>query len=209
MKVKICGITNLEDALAAVEFGADALGFIFAAESPRAVSVEDVRQMIEKLPPFVTTVGVFTKGDERQLAKIVSYCGIDMIQFHGDFPQKIMARFSHQAIQVLKVKDKSALENIQTSGVRAVLLDTYHEKIAGGSGMAFDWEIARKATSLGKIILAGGLSPDNVQSAIQQAMPYGVDVSSGVEAQKRQKDHLKMKQFITTAKGTRVGTSSE
>lgn len=209
MKVKICGITNLEDALAAVDFGADALGFIFAPESPRFVSVEAVREMIEKLPPFVTTVGVFTKGDETELAEIVSHCAIDIIQFHGVFPKQTMARFSHRAIQVLKVKENNPFENIPVSGLRAVLLDTYHEKMSGGSGMAFDWTIARKAASLGKIILAGGLTPDNVQTAIQQAMPYGVDVSSGVEAQKRKKDHHKMEQFITTAKGTQLETTSE
>ncbi len=201
MKVKICGITNLEDALAAVNFGADALGFIFSADSPRAVSVEAVRQMINKLPPFVTTVGVFTKAEEDELERIVSQCGIDMIQFHGPFPKKTIEQFSHRAIQVVRVKDEHSLECIQLSEVRAVLLDTYHEKMAGGTGIVFDWKIARKAASLGKIILGGGLRPDNIQTAIQQGMPYGVDVSSGVEEKKRKKDHLKMKEFICAAKG--------
>ncbi len=210
MKVKICGLTRLEDALAAIAFGADALGFIFAQDSPRSVSAEHVRQIIAALPPFVTTVGVFTEGDIPEIEAVVRENGIDMIQFHGQFEEKTVRHFSHRAIQVLKVKDAASLNSIQPLPVRAVLLDTYHEKMAGGSGLSFNWELAKKAAPLGKIILAGGLTPDNVQEAIRQGQPYAVDVSSGIEAAKGKKDLDKMKRFIVAAKETNVsGTPSE
>ncbi|MFQ5587302.1 MAG: phosphoribosylanthranilate isomerase [Nitrospiria bacterium] len=210
MKVKICGITRLEDALAAAAFGGDALGFIFAPGSPRRVSVETVRRIVSALPPFVTTVGVFTEGTAMEIEKAVEESGVDMIQFHGPFEEKTIHHFSHQAIQVVKVKDAASLEAVQPVPCRAVLLDTYHKKMAGGSGLSFDWALARKAAGFGKIILAGGLTPENVQEAVRQAHPYAVDVSSGVEAAKGKKDLGKMKRFIAAAKGTGdIGPSSE
>lgn len=200
MRVKICGITNLDDALAAVDFGADALGFILAPESPRCVSPEMVSSIIKRLPPFVTTVGVLTQGDEKEIHSLIHGVGLHLIQFHGDFSEKILRHFSHRAIQVLRVKDEHSLRTLSSIPRRALLLDTYHEKMAGGSGIAFNWPIARKASSFGNVILAGGLRPDNVQEAIRQARPYGVDVSSGVEAAKGKKDLVKLKQFISVAK---------
>lgn len=200
MRVKICGITNLADALAAVAFGADALGFILAPESPRCVSPELVSSIVKKLPPFVTTVGVLTSGDEETIHSLMHGVGLHLIQFHGDFPEKTLRHFSHRAIQVVRVKDESSLSALSTLPVRAHLLDTYHEKIAGGSGVSFNWQIARKAASMGNIILAGGLRPDNVEEAIRQARPYGVDVSSGVESVKGKKDLVKLKRFIMAAK---------
>lgn len=200
MRVKICGITNLEDALAAIAFGADALGFIFVEESPRRVSMAQAREIIEKLPPLVTTVGVFTAGTEKGLADVVDQCGIDLIQFHGPFQEETVRRFANRAIQVLRVKDRASLAITIAPPVRAVLLDTYVKDAAGGTGHVFDWTLAREAHHLGRIILAGGLTPANVQGAIRQVRPYGVDVSSGVEAKKGKKDPVKLKKFISAAK---------
>ncbi len=200
MKVKICGITCLEDALAAVEYGADAIGFVFAPDSPRKVSVERAHHIISKLPPFITTVGLLTGGDKAEINDMVWKSGLDMIQFHGDFKTSILQSFSNRAIQVVKIKDAASLDSVSSVSARAVLLDTYHEKVAGGSGHSFHWEIAKKAAPLGKIILAGGLTPDNVQTAIRQGQPYAVDVSSGVEAEQGKKDFNKMKRFIQAAK---------
>lgn len=200
MRVKICGITNLADALAAANFGADALGFILAPESPRCISPETASSIIKQLPPFVTTVGVITSGDEKEIHSLIHGVGLHLIQFHGDFPEKTLRRFSHRAIQVVRVKDESSLSSLSDLPVRAHLLDTYHEKQAGGSGISFNWQIARKAASQGNVILAGGLRPDNVQDAIRQVKPYGLDVSSGVEAKKGKKDLVKLQQFIYLAK---------
>ncbi len=200
MKVKICGLTNLEDALAAVEFGADAVGFIFVPESPRYISFEDVSEIISKLPPFVTTVGVFRSGGERELQSAIDQCAIDLIQLYGAFPQEISFDFSRRIIQVIRVQDERSLDVVPPAPVRAFLLDTYQEEALGGSGVAFDWNVAAKAKRFGKIILAGGLTPENVQTAIEKVRPYGVDVSSGVEMRPGKKDHLKLKQFIKAAK---------
>lgn len=201
VRVKICGLTNLEDALAAVEFGADAVGFIFVPESPRFISFEDVAEIISKLPPFATTVGVFTSGGERELQSAIDRCAIDLIQLYGAFPQEISFDFSRRIIQVIRVQDERSLDVVPPVPVRAFLLDTYREEVLGGSGIAFDWDVASKAKRFGKIILAGGLTPENVQAAVEKVKPYGVDVSSGVEMRPGKKDHLKLKQFIEAAKG--------
>ncbi len=200
MRVKICGITNLVDAQAAVSFGADALGFILASESPRCISAETASSIIKQLPPFVTTIGVITSGDASEIHRLIHGIGLHLIQFHGDFPDATLRRFSHRAIQVLRVKDENTLATVSDVPRRALLLDTYHEQQAGGSGIAFNWQIAKKAASLGNVILAGGLRPDNVQEAIRQAKPYGVDVSSGIEAEKGKKDLVKLQEFIYLAK---------
>lgn len=201
MKVKICGITNLEDALAAVAYGADALGFIFAPESPRYVPVETAEEIISKLPPFVTTVGVITKAVTKEISDIVDICGVDLIQFHGAFPKGTIRPFSRRAIQVIRVKDKKSVDIRLPIPVRAILLDTYKRGVLGGSGASFNWDLAVAAKKLGNIILAGGLHPENVQEAIQKVQPYGVDASSGIEARKGKKDLNKLKQFIAAAKG--------
>jgi len=200
MRVKICGITNSQDARLATDLGADALGFILAPESPRCISSEHVSTIIKKLPPFVTTVGVLTSGDEKTIEALIRDVGLNLIQFHGDFPESTLERFSQWAIQVLHVKDEQSLANVPRARRRTLLLDTYHEKLAGGSGETFNWQIAKKARALGNVILAGGLTPENVQDAIRTAQPYGVDVSSGVEVAKGKKDPAKLKQFITAAK---------
>ncbi|HIE64594.1 MAG: phosphoribosylanthranilate isomerase [Nitrospira sp.] len=199
MKVKICGLTNLEDALAAVEYGADAVGFIFVPESPRFVSFEDVAEITSKLPPFVTTVGVFNSAG-KGMQSVIDRCAIDLIQLYGAFPKEISFDFPRRIIQVIRVQDEKSLDVVPPGPVRAFLLDTYREEVLGGSGVSFDWDIAAKAKRFGKVILAGGLTPENVQTAIEKVRPYGVDVSSGVEMRPGKKDHLKLKAFIKAAK---------
>lgn len=190
----------MEDALAAIENGADALGFILAPESSRYVPIQTVSRLISKLPPFVTTVGVITSGNLEDIHALLDECPIDRIQFHGHFPLGTIQPFSDRAIQVIRMKDATSLEQFRPIPVRAYLLDTLDDAVAGGSGQSFDWDLALPAKRLGKIILAGGLHPENVKEAIQRVQPYGVDVSSGVESRPGKKDADKLKAFIQTAK---------
>ena len=205
MKVKICGITNLEDALAAAEYGADAVGFVFAPESPRYVSPGTVRKIISALPPFIVTVAVFTEGSERDFRSALDECGVDLIQFHGPTPPEVVHLFSNRAIKAIRVRDVKSLDEMSYYPVRAILLDSYHEKTLGGSGVAFNWEIAKRAQKFGRIILAGGLTSENVAEAVARVRPYGVDISSGVEIKKGKKDFEKLKRFIHTAKEAEKG----
>ncbi|MCG3115204.1 MAG: phosphoribosylanthranilate isomerase [Candidatus Manganitrophus sp. SA1] len=200
MRVKICGITNQEDAMMAAEYGADAIGFVFAPESPRFTPLETVRKIISSLPVFVTTVGVFTSGEEKDFRRAVEECGLDLIQFHGSFSPETIRPFASRAIKVIRVQGEKSLDEISLPPARAVLLDTYHDQQLGGSGASFDWKIAAKATRLCRILLAGGLTPENVAAAVAAVRPYGVDVSSGVEIKKGKKDPLKVKRFIESAK---------
>ncbi|MDO9289641.1 MAG: phosphoribosylanthranilate isomerase [Thermodesulfovibrionales bacterium] len=201
VRVKICGITNLEDALAAVEFGADALGFVFFKKSPRYISPAKAKAIIKKLPPFISSVGVFVNEDNIIVEKIADQTGIDAIQLHGDEPPKA-CNLSRPVIKAIRVKSIDNLEIISKykNKVSAFLLDTYTPEIFGGTGQIFNWDIAIEAKQFGKIILAGGLTPENVEQAVRQVHPYAVDVSSGVEAEKGKKDHAKLRLFIKRAK---------
>ena len=202
-RVKICGITNLEDALAAVEAGADALGFVFA-ESPRKVDVPTVLNILEKIPPLVTTVGVFAKQDIDEVFKIWKQTNLHFAQLHGYGPPGRMVRW----YRVIKAVRASSWEEItrqlgDRSGVfsAAILLDAHVEGKSGGTGQTFDWDLAIQAKSLGKpIILAGGLTPENVAEAVRKVRPYAVDVSSGVESSPGKKDHDKIREFINNAR---------
>ncbi len=184
----------------AAEYGADAIGFIFAPESPRFTPFETVRKIVSTLPSFVTTVGVFTSGTEKDFRRAIEECGIGLIQFHGPFSSETIQLFASRAIRVIRIRDAESLNEFSSDHARAVLLDTYHDQQLGGNGQTFDWAIAAKATRLGRIILAGGLTPENVEAAIATVRPYGVDVSSGVEVRKGKKDPVKVKAFIQTAK---------
>lgn len=202
VKVKICGITNLEDAIAAVEFGADTLGFVFFKKSPRYISPAKAKAIIKKLPPFISSVGVFVNEDNIIVEKIADETGIDAIQLHGDEPPNA-CNLSRPVIKAIRVKSIDNLEIISKykNKVSAFLLDTYTPEIFGGTGQIFNWDIAVEAKQFGRIILAGGLTPENIGQAIRRVHPYAVDVSSGVEAEKGRKDHRKMKLFIERAKG--------
>jgi phosphoribosylanthranilate isomerase len=200
VKVKICGITNMEDAKAAVAAGADALGFVFAP-SPRRIDPERAREIIGQLAPFVSTVGVFVDEDPARVREIVALCGLDYTQFHGEEPPDICSRFAERAIKAVRVKDEGSLSNLDSYRVRAFLLDSHIEGKRGGTGVAFPWELAGMARAPGRaIILSGGLNCENVARAIKIAMPYAVDASSGVESGPGRKDHGRMAEFIRIAK---------
>ena len=201
VRVKICGITNSEDALAAVDFGADALGFVFFKESPRYIPPGDATRIIKRLPPFVTAVGVFVDASPEDLEKTIASTGIDVVQLHGDEPPE-MCRLSRSTIKAIRVKSLESLNPLAgyQDKVSAFLLDTFSPEGFGGTGQKFNWDIATHAKQFGRIVLAGGLTPDNIAQAVKQVQPYGVDVSSGVELRKGKKDHLRMRLFIERAK---------
>lgn len=201
LRIKICGITNTEDAFAAIACGADALGFVFYSKSPRSVKPETARSIISSLPPLVTTVGVFVNEDMETLENIVSYAGLDIIQLHGSEPPEYF-RLSRRTIKAIRIKDLADLEPLnQYKLAAAFLLDTYSPESIGGTGHVFNWEIAVEAKKLGRIILAGGLTPDNIEEAVKLVQPYAIDVASGVEGDtKGKKDHSKLRLFIERAR---------
>ena len=198
VKVKICGITNAEDAVMAVDMGADALGFIFA-ESPRQVSPESARHIIQNLPPFVKTVGVFVDEDRAAIRDILTFCCLDMVQLHGNEPPAFCGEFSPRAVKAFRLKDASSLSSMESyrGYVRAFLLDTYQEGIAGGTGATFDWTLACKARDFGMpVVLSGGLGPSNIRQAVSTVQPYAVDVNSGIEGEPGKKDLALMKTLM-------------
>lgn len=199
VKVKICGITSLRDAEGAVSFGADALGFVFYPKSPRHITPEDAGDIIRALPPFITTVGVFVDEDPQRVREVMDLSGLDIAQFHGNEPPEDCKRV-RRAIKALRVREMQDINAMKAYDVSAFLLDTYTPEAPGGTGRKFDWEIARKAVSMRRIILAGGLDPENVAEAVRSVRPYAVDVSSGVEISKGVKDHRKLEEFIKRAK---------
>ena len=203
-RVKICGITNIDDALAAVDFGADALGFVFFEGSPRFISSNAASGIIRRLPSFVITVGVFFNEKPALVEKTIALTGIDVVQFHGDEPPE-MCEIPKRVIKAIRVKSLESLDPLihYRDKVSAFLLDTFSPEVFGGTGQVFNWDVAMYAKQFGRIILAGGLTPSNVEAAIDRVRPYAVDVSSGVESAKGKKDHKKMKEFIEKAKGVR------
>lgn len=203
VKVKICGITNIEDALSAIEFGADAIGFVFYSGSPRYIEPDEAKGIIEKLPPFVSTVGVFVDERVVEMERISDFCGLDLIQLHGNESPDVCHRLKRRAIKSFRIKDMESIEPIIKYRVSAYLLDSYTPDKLGGTGQVFNWDIALDAKRFGRIILSGGLNPGNIEMAVRHVMPYAVDVSSGVEIKrnKRKKDHAKMRLFIEGAKG--------
>lgn len=199
VKVKICGITRKEDALAAAESEADAIGFVFYEASPRHVFPETVRDIIIDLPPFVTTVGVFVNAHPSEIREVLDFTGIDIVQLHGDEPRDVCA-FWPRVIKAFRLGELSNLKLLEEYSVSAYLLDAYSDEIPGGTGQIFNWDIAVEAKRFGPVILAGGLTPDNVERAVRWVHPYAVDVSSGVEAEKGIKDIEKIRAFIERAK---------
>lgn len=198
-RVKICGITNIDDALAAADYGADALGFVFYEKSPRYISPENAGRIIRSLPPFITTVGLFVNESRKEVEKITALSNIDVVQLHGNEPPEDCL-LSRRVIKAIRVKDLRDLEALGAYRVSAFLLDAYTEGLFGGTGQVFNWDIAIEARKFGKIILAGGLTPDNIEKAVRLVSPFAVDVSSGIERDKGLKDHQKMKLFIERAR---------
>ncbi|MFN3533055.1 MAG: phosphoribosylanthranilate isomerase [Candidatus Brocadia sp.] len=200
MRVKICGITNSEDALAAIEFGADALGFVFA-KSPRQVTKEQARDIIENLPPFVSPVGVFVDEQADTMKEICDFCHIHTVQLHGNEDSLYLNDLKgYKIIKAFRIREEDDLKLLANYKPHAFLLDSYVKGVMGGSGVSFRWEIASQAHKYGKIILSGGLTPENVRQAIHIVKPYAVDVSSGVESSPGKKDKVLMKRFIMNAK---------
>jgi len=202
-RVKICGITREADALVAVEYGADAIGLVFYPPSPRYVELEQAAAIAAVLPPFVTTVGLFVNADAETIAEVVERVGIDLIQFHGNECRDYCGEHRRPWMRALRMKDDldlpAAVEEF--SAARGLLLDAYRPGVPGGTGETFDWSRI-PAEIAGRIVLAGGLNPDNVADAVRQVRPYAVDVSGGVEAEPGIKDPIKIARFMA---GVRSG----
>ena len=203
VRSKICGITRIDDALAAVAAGADAIGFVFYAKSPRAVTAAQARAIIAALPPFVTTVGLFVNASACELNETLDAVPLDLLQFHGDETPGQCEGYHRPYIKALRVKagDDIAAACAAYASASGILLDTYVEGVPGGTGQAFDWSLIPQGLSK-PIILAGGLSVQNVAQAIAQVQPYAVDVSGGVEKSKGIKDHDKIRAFMQAVRAT-------
>ena len=197
-RIKICGITNLDDGLEAIAAGVDALGFVFVPNTPRYITPSLAKLVIKQLPPFITNVGLFVDSEIDEIEDIVNHCKLDAVQLHGNESPEMCSQISLQT-KVIKSfhvkKELQVLRNeIENYRVDAYLLDTFIKGKAGGTGQTFDWRIAEGLSQ--RIILAGGLTPDNIGTAIAQLQPYGVDVSSGVEKSPGKKDTNKIYSFV-------------
>jgi len=197
-RVKICGITNVEDAVAAVEAGADALGFMFYAESKRNITFECAASIIRMLPPFVAKTGVFVDASEEFIRSAIETTGIDTLQLHGNETPEFCRQLSPKnLIKAFRVRDVESLRDCLPYRDHAWLLDSYVVGAQGGTGVAFNWDVAVEATKLSRmVILAGGLKTETVAAAVRKVRPYAVDVSSGVEVAPGKKDHAKIRRFV-------------
>jgi len=199
--VKICGITNTPDALAAVEAGADALGFMFYEPSPRHVSIRQAAEIIRELPPFIIKTGVFVDAPEDVVVRAIGDCNLNLLQFHGNEAPEYCTQFGLMSMKAFRIRDEASLEALANYPTDAFLLDAFVADKLGGTGEKFNWDLAIAAKKLGRpIFLAGGLTPGNVADAVRTVQPYAVDVSSGVEATPGKKDHAKIRDFIQAAK---------
>ena len=200
VRIKICGITNEADAAAAVRAGADALGFIFYTGSPRYVAPERAAEIVAGLPPFVVPVGVFVNAAAGDVDGICEAAGIQVVQLHGDEPPGFCEALNRPVIKAFRVRDASWKSDAAAYPVGAVLLDTFAEDRYGGTGTTFDWRFVEDSPH--RVILSGGLNPDNVAEAVRSVRPYGVDTGSGVEREPGRKDHGKIRAFIEAARRT-------
>lgn len=200
VRIKICGITSVEDALAVARLGADAIGLVFYPDSPRYVSIDTAALISRQLPAFVNVVGLFVDAEQAHIEEVLERVAIDTLQFHGQETEQTCALYGKPYIKALRVRESAEIQDVISSysTANAVLLDTYIEDVPGGTGVAFDWKLVPENVDK-PIILAGGLTPENVQSAIRQTRPYAVDVSGGVEQEKGKKDLDKVSKFIRGA----------
>lgn len=201
VRIKICGLTRHEDVALAVSCGADALGWVFAGESPRAVDVSRARELVVRVPAFVSRVGLFVNASADHVDLVLRTVGLDTVQFHGDESPDFCRAFQDRVrvLKAFRIRDETSLNQLPAyrSGTDAWLLDAYVPGRAGGTGERFDWALALKAVALRHpVILAGGLTPENVGQAIQQVRPYAVDVSSGVEEAPGLKNAQKLNAFV-------------
>ncbi|WP_371254546.1 phosphoribosylanthranilate isomerase [Ectopseudomonas oleovorans] len=204
VRSKICGITRIEDALAAVEAGADAIGLVFYGKSPRAVSIEQAAAILQALPPFVTSVGLFVDMPHDELQQLLQRLPLDLLQFHGDESPADCEGHGRPYIKALRVRPGEDVSAAMApyAGARGILLDTFVEGVPGGTGASFDWSLVPENAAK-PIILAGGLDAGNVATAIRQVRPYAVDVSGGVEAGKGIKDAGKIRAFVRAVRDAR------
>jgi phosphoribosylanthranilate isomerase len=199
--VKICGITNVEDGMAAAEAGANAIGLMFYEQSPRNVSLQTAAEIAGKLPPYIIKVGVFVNPTEEEVLSAITHCGLNILQFHGEETPEFCQLFPVMTIKAFRIRDEESLKSLPEYKTEAWLLDAYAGDKLGGTGAKFNWDLAIAAQKLGRpIFLAGGLTPENVADAIRKVHPYAVDVSSGVESAPGKKDHEKVRAFIRAAK---------
>ena len=196
-RVKICGITERQDALDAIRLGADAIGLVFYPLSPRCVTPAHASAIVDGLPPFVTIVGLFVNASRDEIGKVLDTVIINLLQFHGTECPEYCAQHARPYIKALRVREGMDLlaERQRYAGASALLLDAYQPGLPGGTGQAFDWTLIPAPLAPG-IILAGGLTPDNVGEAVRRVRPYAVDVSGGVEREKGRKDAGKIEAFI-------------
>jgi phosphoribosylanthranilate isomerase len=197
VRIKICGLTRDEDVHNAVAEGADALGFVLYAPSPRAVTAEQAAQLIKKVPAFVTTVALFVNESAEEIQRVLSICPFDLLQFHGDESPEFCRQFNRPYMKAIRVRSADDIHRAvqQYPDTKALLLDAYVENLPGGTGQAFDWRLIPQLSV--PWVLAGGLNSKNVADAINQVKPFAVDISGGVEASKGIKDRKKIQEFIS------------
>jgi phosphoribosylanthranilate isomerase len=200
VRVKICGITNSDDAFRAADLGADALGFIFYKGSKRYIDPRDAHPIISSLPPFISSVGVFVNQTVPEIKGAVETSGVDTVQLHGDETPEFCAMLPYKLIKAIRVKDTLNTVEVELYPVRAILFDKHMDEMYGGTGTSFDWGVLTGINTSKKVILSGGLTPENVSRAIEIVKPYGVDVSTGVEDSPGKKNHIKMRKFIEAVK---------
>lgn len=196
VKVKICGITNYDDAVAAMDMGADLLGFNFYPDSPRYVTPAQATDIINKLPGFMDTAGVFVNASIERIHETIAVCHLDWVQLHGDEdPDFCRSLFSHnvKTMKAIRVKDQTDIERADSFFTDAVLLDAFDPDKYGGTGLTFDWNVIGHISK--RVFLAGGINPDNAAEAVKLGV-YGIDVCSGIEARPGKKDHGKMKKLF-------------
>jgi phosphoribosylanthranilate isomerase len=200
-RVKICGVTNVADALAVAEAGADMIGLNFYGQSPRHITHEKSAEISRALPPFVQRVGVFVNPAEELVMRAIAESGLNMLQFHGDEPSDFCTQFGLMSMKAIRVRDEASLQALADFQTDAFLLDAHSPGGRGGTGEKFNWELAVEAQKFGKpIFLAGGLTPENVGEAVRKVRPFAVDVSSGVESAPGKKDAAKVRAFIQSVR---------
>ena len=200
--VKICGITSVENAQAVELAGADAVGLMFYEGSPRHITLEQAKAIVDSLSNSIARVGVFVNSDESFVRQAMEVCTLNMLQFHGDETPEYCARFEAMTLKAIRVSGESSLKEMERYSTDGFLLDAFSNDALGGTGETFNWELAKTATEKERpIFLAGGLTPENVAEAVKVVRPFAVDVSSGVESEPGKKDIARVRAFVAAAKG--------